>query len=575
MAEHLSGKNGTGALDLGEGRPLFTKFDYESEGGLAVAPVGVDQESGEENKRVFETSHPKWKIDQGSRAKELPYSLLENTSEGCSERRIEYTGNVAETDSSRVTLGLEVELGVHHQGKKYYVTEIPGKFVAPNGELIDFGDIEVDPEAYRVMLELKTKMAKGVDDLSQKGLELKAELVEICQEYDIYPDFLSAYPSQLSGDEMLDHPYVRQTAYENMPKLDGLFVCTSEQLNIGWASPEAGRHAMSMYQQYAPLMSLVTGAAPMHNDKIGVTVKDLLGVGADKEMTNNMTGELLVDSDDYLRQFPEQKIFDVREFQRIFGSSGGGTWDRPSPISNERFLMEADGLLRNGEIMSAERTMGAHRDRIRGDRMEICSLSGAGGNMRIVKATHELVVAYLMKQQRNFLEAMDEAGEGADPDEVLKEQREMAVSTSHANNVFAAISGKESGHQINIDGQEKVLSPAEMLKLMIKEAGGIKGVDGNDGSEGISVESACELFARLQEAPRADEYKNPEKTAEENVEAVFDDFFSQYSSMTATEALHLAHKVQPGVPTNELVRLYSKKAQQHILDEARASRSSM
>lgn len=582
-------------IDWSNYRPLFEDFNLETEGGLLV---NVHDGS------ISEKVHPKWGLKNP--VSELPFRLVEDGNGGVYIEYIidsfEYRRN---RDLRTVTLGSELEFSVSEDGIKHDISETGDEFVSPEGSSVEFA--RVQPEAFKSMAETDTGLTHGFDDYKKRLVFMLHDVVARTEEHGIDADFMSVHPHKLEEADILDMKYV-QNMNSFMPSLT-VFRGMSMQINMGQMGPEHARHALAMIQMYEATISLLTAADPMYDRKFDASPKDMFGLGEyaqsdgtvgfrpeadedfkgserkDRRTAGSDNPELLIKPDDILRRadIAKRALYSTREVTRAVGSPSGGAWEGTAPISNIEYFREADKKLRDGSIVSSDRTESWHGDRPKVGRVkevggekfdlpgniEICSLSAAGGNVHILKAMHELTIAFCIKQQKKFDQewkrASEEAGFRVDPGSVLSEDRELSADIGHANNFFMSISGKETGHQIYHNGEYKVLSPDDVLELMIAESGGIREKDGEDG---ISQEAAGELRARVKQPPAleeliSDEELQNQEVRNERARAVLNDFFSPGSSFTALEAMQAARKIG-GWSEPELIQEYSRQAKNHI-----------
>jgi hypothetical protein len=510
-------------------QPLFVDFDPQTEGGLVILEDGL----------VAEVKHPTWVAEGKSTEPEDRIMVLPVRCTQIEGGETVFTW-VSERlwDPRRPTLGSESEIEVRHMGRQHAITEDGVTLEYPDGTQEPLSTVGLDPEGYKQTVEFGTDVAVGWKQHTTNFINESVRIEQWLQEHDLETAYLSVLADASVENDITEHAWVQLINKKMRSLLE--FNCISMQLHVQLASVEAGIHALTKYQGVQALFGLLTASSPVRDGSFDTTLAQHYHSG---HQTN--AGEPVLPNDDLIRHsgYADTVPYDWRELSRVLGSQSAGAFATVVPANMELFLREGDRQLRNGDTVSVVRTFGWHSDRLRLDKgtAEICNLGTAGGNIRKSLAVQEAVSKYIVALQQEYLR---DANAAAWP-----QQYEHAVEVGQANNYFVGLSGKET-KLIGEDGRP--VAPQAMLAS-------IRAFINYYSPEPLSDSAYNELQATLVPAPKADEFQSAED--------VFKYFFQPGSRLTATDALRVAHQVEPARATNDMLALFSGIRREQLFRE--------
>lgn len=506
------------------------EFDPFTEGGIVILNDGG----------VAEIKHPSWVVEGGSLEPQDRITILPIQSETTGEcRSFRWTGGEL-WDPILPTLGNESELEVRHNGEPHEATIDGTQLLYPGGESESFHDANLDPEAFKRTVEFGTDVAHGWDAYSATFIKRAVEVERWLEKNGLESPYLTGLIDTATKEGVTEHPWVSLMG-KRMRSITE-FDCLSMQLHVQLQSPEAGIHALTKYQGVQALFGLLTAAAPVRDGSFDTTLREHY-----HEQHTAISGETVLPSDDLLRHNGNMDAvpYDWRELARVLGSQSAGAFTEVIPPNLGEFLQAADQKMRHGDTVSTVRTFGWHSDRLRIDQgtVELCNLGTSGGNLHKSLAVQELAARYMVALQEEYRSQANAAN--------WQREYEQAVEIGQANNYFAGLSGKATKL---ISMQGGMVAPSEVLAS-------IRDFIAEHSPEPLSATAYAELAATLRPTPRPDVFANEE--------AVFDYFFQPGSTMTATEALRVAHTVSPGQSTGNLLKAYAMARRQHLYEQVR------
>lgn len=520
---------------IAQSHPLFDAFDPDEQGGLGVTPDG----------QVFEIRHPYWasngSTDITQRAQLLPVRVIEEN------RRIvgfEWLG--APFDPSKPSLGSESEFAPRHAGKSYKITPDGVHALYPDGSAEPLVQAGWDPEALQGMVEFKSEPALGFSAHRMNVIKSTYENELRLEAHGLNHAGLALYPEDFHREDTWLSAYAQKVLGRMRNTRE--FGVMSDQLHIQILTPEAAMHAMNKYQAVQAVVGLLTAAAPVRDGLFDTTIGKHYRLGTpmeEKLAAARATGDYLdpyLDDHDYLRRFAGDVPYDWRELARLLGSGSSGALEEAAPVELLATLRQADAGLRNGSLVSTGRVLGAHTDRLRLDlgTIEVMNMGTAGGNLHKKLAVQELVSKYFVALQSEYMH-MSPAERAAE-----RELYQTAADVGHINNMLVSLEGKDPTMRLR-DQRLEPKTPKEMLWDMVA-------LINEYAPEPLSGDSMLELFGTLTSEHM------PYTTAEDTFAA----YFRPNSRMNATDALRHAHRLEPDIPTDQLLEQFAKHRRFHV-----------
>jgi hypothetical protein len=524
---------------VGDSQPLFEPFDKLHEGGLIIMP----------DRTVAEIRHPFWHDDD--RADDLAgrTSLLPLVA---GETGVDWLGQ--NTDfSSGPTLGSESELSIMRNGEWLDLSPDGTHIMLPDNRCEKLADYGLDPEMLKYMLEYSTRPAHGYDEHTANMVHEAYRMEQWLIEHGLQTPEISLHTEDFLRKDTCQLEYIRKVEQKMLSLRE--FGCMSNQLHVQMSSPESGQHALNMYQGVQAIFGLATAAAPIRDGAFDTTIDRhyLQPWHLQQDPTDSFFDIGRLDSYDYLRRLGNVVPHDWRELARVLGSASAGTFVEPAPVSPDALLRLGDTRLRDGSIVTINRTLGMHTDRLRWDKgtLEICNLGTAGGNLYKKIATHEIIAKYLVAAQLHYETSPCSR-------DTWQEYYPQATERGHFNNIWAGLFGKGSPEfeaSRLIDTTGRPATPRAMLCDLVDFT--------NEYSpELISFPAERELLATLA----------PEEPQMSTVAETFAAFFEHSSRMTATQALRHAHALEPGRPINSILEEFAEHRRTHVLKVAKENK---
>ena len=512
-----------------EGRytPLFGNDDPAG-GGLAV----LDDNS------IVEFSHPLWSLADGpAHQRVMPLSLR------VSGDSVEYVDG-ADWDARFPSLGSETELIVARDGRGWWEVLPDGENLHwPGGSVQPIAGTPFQAEALKRMIEYGTVPARGYEAHAAQVGRMAKEIGQLLAEHELHAPPVSVDPDWFAFNDLSEHPWI-QKIIGFMPNIHE-FQGAGVQLHIQMRDLESGARALNNYQAVQALAALLTECGPIRDGRFDTTLGDHFLRNPNPEYKTPV-GTL-----DLALTYGDDRVpHDWREFSRYFGSPSAGAYHTPAPHTAMDLLRSADEQLRSGAIVSAVRVLGWHTDRIRFDlgTLEICNMGTAGGNLRKLLAAQTLVAKFMVALQEADSRTSNAPQELFGADDTL-EARTLQCQNGHINNFKAAIYGKRS-KLILPDGSDAV-PQREMLNQLIQ-------FTNNHSPVPVAPQVERELMATLQPPPTPDDYRHG------TAGMVLADFYKPESPMTGTEALRLAHQVEPELPIMRLLERMALLQAEHV-----------
>ncbi len=402
-------------------------------------------------------------------------------------------------------------------------------------------------EMMQQMVEYGTDVAEGYADFRRVSIVKAHEVEKDLEAWGLVAPPVSVVPNTYTRSDISEQPFVNMIALEKMPNILE-FGCMSEQLHVQMKSVEAGMYALNKYQEVQALFGLLTASSPIRDGSFETTLSQHYNENPNPEYSNPLPDHDLLMSEAYEDVVP----YDWRELSRQLGSPSSGAWVEAAPNTLEEFLARANKKLVSGEVISSVRQQGWRTDRIRLDKgtLEVCNLGRAGGNMHKLLATQEVVAKFLVALQEYYDSPRDTEEVGLlfdGPDS--QDRRQHQVEVGHLNNIAMTLWGKDTDLQTTTG---KTMSPQHLLDKIAVFTNAYS-------PEPISNEAMRELHATL-EAPSKEAYDGL------GASAVFEDFYLPGSRMTGTDAMRIAHEVEPELSTNELLYVLAQARRAHVTE---------
>lgn len=249
-------------------------------------------------------------------------------------------------------------------------------------------------ELLRAQIELNFAATSSLTEAATSTALALQKVAKILKKHGYYLAPISALAHHpLQREETNPNAYVQRMVdwmgWENINHFTG----SSVQFHVEMGNMRHGLVAINMYQQVSAMLYAMSLSAPFADGYANPNLRDLyIRDETNVRRRNDRETYELLGSSNWLS---------VRNASRWRGSHSGGVYERAVPENPFEFFMQADEMLRSGEIPSPARVAGHHRDRPRPDigTLEPSSEDTYGGNIHKITASRELNKAILWKLQ--------------------------------------------------------------------------------------------------------------------------------------------------------------------------------